>query len=59
MKLSITAEISGEEIVQGFVKDLKENQIDASIGSVKVIVLNKNGEPVEVAAEKIKLIFSN
>jgi hypothetical protein len=59
MKLSITAEISGEEIVQGFVRDLKDNKIDVSIGSVKVIVLNKNGEPVEVAAEKIKLIFSN
>jgi hypothetical protein len=59
MKLNISAELDGTEIIQDFINALSNKKVDTSVGAVKIVVTNKNGEPVEIAPEKIKLVYNN
>jgi hypothetical protein len=59
MKIQIAAELIGDEIINNFLKHLKENGIDGTIDNVKIMVFSKkSGEDVEVKADQIKILFN-
>lgn len=57
MKLNISAEIDGPEIVENFVAKLKESDINTTAASIKLQIQNKAGEFVDFPPEKLKLTF--
>lgn len=59
MKLSINAELTGQELVDLFIKQLNENKIEPHLEKIKFVITKKDGSPVEMDADKIKLIYSN
>ena len=58
MKLNISAEINGHEIIESFIKNLKDNNLSPDVGQIKVFVLNKAGQEVEVTPDKIVVKYN-
>ena len=60
MKVNVSCELSGQDVINEFFgPEIKKNGVDPANGKVTVSVQNKAGEFVEVAAEKVKFVFSN
>jgi hypothetical protein len=59
MKLKIEAHLSGQEIVDLFIKQLNENQITPALENVKFIVVNKDGKEISVSPDKVYLAYNN
>lgn len=59
MKIKINAELTGQEILDLFINQLKENKIDPDLTKIKIFVTNKNGQEVVLDADKIKVTYSN
>jgi hypothetical protein len=58
MKIVTNAELSGHEIIATFINKLKENNLSPAPENIKIMVLNKNGEEVEITPNKVVLRFN-
>lgn len=59
MKININAEINGHEIINNFIKELKDKNINPSPESIKIFVLNKQNQEVEIGPEKLVVKFED
>jgi hypothetical protein len=59
MKIKVNAILSGEEIIQNFLKQLKENNIDPDMANVQLLVYSENKkQDIEIKPENLKIIFN-
>ena len=58
MKLNISAELNGHEIIESFIKNLKDNNLSPDVGQIKIFVLNKAGQEVEVMPDKVVVKYN-
>ena len=57
MKLNVSAEINGNELITLFLAQLKSNNIDAEPGDIKILVQSKEKE-VELTPDRIRVSYS-
>ena len=57
MKIKSTSEIEIPEILEHLIKDADSQGIKSEPANFKVMVQNKSGEFVELAHEKVKIVF--
>ena len=58
MKIQIRCEQTGQEILDNFIRFLNENKIEPALENIKFIIQNSKGADVEVAADKVRLVFN-
>lgn len=59
MKINVNAELSGEEIVQLFIKQAKESNLDIIPNNVKILIKSKDNKDVEISSDRLKVVYSN
>ncbi len=57
MKVQIKAEINAHEIIESFLKQLKDNNIQAEPGDIKILVLSKDGKEVDITPDRLRVAF--
>ncbi|MDO8610111.1 MAG: hypothetical protein Q7R95_06155 [bacterium] len=58
MQIKINCTMDGKEVLEHFYTQLKANNIDQNPDNIKIFVINKTGQEVEVGADKIKLVYN-
>jgi hypothetical protein len=65
MKISINAELNGKEIVENFIKQLKEQTdvpwkegSDLPVGMKILVFSDKAGKDIEITPDKLKIVFN-
>lgn len=59
MEVKVEAKMTGEEVVQVFTSFLKEHNIVAGDGNIKILAINSKGQEVEIAPDKLNFVFKN
>jgi len=59
MEVKVEAKMTGEEVVQIFTNFLKEHNIVAGTGNIKILALNSKGQEVEISPDKLNFVFNN
>jgi hypothetical protein len=57
MKLNISAELNGNELISLFLSQLKQGSIEAAPSEVKILVQTKDKE-VELSPDRLRLFYS-
>lgn len=57
MKLQITSELTGNEILDIFIQQLKQNNIDAQASDIKILIQSKD-KVVELTPDRLSLSYT-
>jgi len=57
MKLQVSAELNGNELITLFLNQLKQNNIEAEPNDIKIIVVSKEKE-VDITPDRLRLSYS-
>jgi len=56
MKLNVSAELNGSELIALFLAQLKQNNIDAVASDIKILVQSKDKE-VDLTPDRVRLSY--
>lgn len=58
MKLQVQAEWNGNELITAFLAQLKQNNIEAQVSEIKILVKSKDDKEVNLSPDRICLSYS-
>lgn len=59
MKINVNAELNGNELIEFFLKQSKENNLSIEPNQVKIFVKSKDNKEVEISPDRLRLAYSN
>lgn len=57
MKLQITSELNGQELIDIFLQQLKASNVDAAPGDIQILIQSKEKE-INLTPDRIKLSYT-